>query len=98
MLFKNLPRRQLLWKLPLRLLMDALAGWKALFTGDTAYFMAVLKAHAGFVKWCLLKRGLSIMPVNRKGEVNGWLNKSIVWAYFVQGKRKFSEIIGYKPV
>ena len=98
MLFKNLPTGQLVWKLPLRLLMDGLAALKALFTGDAAYFMAVLKAHAGFVKWCLLKRGLSIMPVSRKGELHGWLSKSIVWAYFVEGKRKFSEIMGDKPV
>jgi GT2 family glycosyltransferase len=98
MLFKNLPLLQLVWKLPLRLMMDGLVAWKSLFAGDGAYFMAVLKAHLGFVYWCLFKRGESIMPGSRKGSLQGCLNRSIVWAYFVQGKRKFSEIMGHKPV
>jgi GT2 family glycosyltransferase len=98
MICKNLPRRQLFWKLPFRLALDALVAWKALLTGDGGYFTAVAKAHAGFVKWCLFKRRLSIMPVSRNGELQGWLNTSIVWAYFVRGKRKFSEIMGHKPV
>lgn len=98
MLFKNLPRQQLVWKLPLRLSLDALAAWKSLFTGDTAYFMAVLKAHLGFIRWCLFKQKLSIRPVSKTGILQGWFNKSIAWAYFVQGKRKFSEIVGNKPV
>lgn len=98
MLCKNLPLGQLAWKLPLRLVLDGITAWKALFTGDGVYFMAVCKAHAGFVYWCVFKRGESRIPVNKKGQVYGWLNKSIVWAYFVQGKRKFSEIIGRKPV
>jgi GT2 family glycosyltransferase len=98
MLFKNLPLQQLLWKLPLRLVLDGLVAWKGLLTGNGSYFMAVLKAHLGFVQWCLFKQKQRIMPVNKSGALHGWLNKSIVWAYFIQGKRKFSEIMGHKPV
>lgn len=98
MLCKNLPRQQLLWKLPLRLLLDAITAWKGLLAGEGAYFIAILKAHAGFVKWLFIKQGAGWMPASRSGRLNGWLNKSIVWAYFVRGKRKFSEIIVHKPV
>ena len=98
MLCKNLPRQQLLWKLPLRLLLDAITAWKGLLAGEGAYFIAILKAHAGFVKWLFIKQGAGWMPAIRSGRLNGWLNKSIVWAYFVRGKRKFSEIIVHKPV
>jgi len=98
MLYKNLPRRQLFWKLPLRMLLDIVTAWKGLFAGEGAYFMAIVKAHTGFAKWVFFKRRLSTMPVSRSSPLNGWLNKSIVWAYFVRGKRKFSEIIAHKPV
>lgn len=98
MLCKNMPRQQLLWKLPLRLLLDAITAWKGLLAGEGAYFIAILKAHAGFVKWLFIKQGAGWMPASRSGRLNGWLNKSIVWAYFVRGKRKFSEIIVHKPV
>ncbi len=46
MLYKNLPPGQLLWKLPLRLALDAVTAWKGLFAGDGTYFIAVLKAHS----------------------------------------------------
>ena len=98
MLSKNLPWEKLCWKLPLRFLLDAITAWKGLFAGDGVYFMAVFKAHLGFFQWLFFKRRLSIMPASRKGKLDGWLNKGIVWAYFVQGKRKFSEIMGHKPV
>jgi len=98
MLCKNLPRQQLLWKLPLRLLLDAITAWKGLLAGEGAYFIAILKAHAGFVKWLFIKQGAGWMPASRSGRLNGWLNKSRGWAYFVRGKRKFSEIIVHKPV
>ncbi|MEP6747915.1 MAG: glycosyltransferase family 2 protein [Bacteroidota bacterium] len=98
MLCKNLPGQQLCWKLPFRLGLDALVAWKALVTGDGGYFITVAKAHGGFVYWCLFKRRQSIMPVKRNSNLHGWLNKSIVWAYFVRGKRKFSEIMAHKPV
>ena len=98
MLYKNLPRQQLMWKLPLRLLLDIVTAWKGLLAGEGAYFMAILKAHAGFVKWVFFKQAAGWRPASRSGRLNGWLNKSIVWAYFVRGKRKFSEIIVHKPV
>ena len=98
MLFKNLPRQQLFWKLPLRLLLDVITAWKGLLAGEGAYFIAILKAHTGFAKWVFFKQHISTMPVSRTGLLRGWLNKSIVWAYFVRGKRKFSEIILHKPV
>jgi GT2 family glycosyltransferase len=98
MITKNMPIAQLVWKLPLRLALDALVAWKNLFAGNGMYFMAVSKAHVGYIEWCLFKRKLSVKPASRNGILQAWLNKSIVWAYFVQKKRKFSEIMNHNPV
>ncbi len=98
MLFKNLSTGELFWKLPLRIVLDIITACKGLLSGEPGYCVAVLKAHAGFAKWLFFKRGQSIMPVRKKIAVGGMWHKSIIWAYFVQGKRKFSEIMGHKPV
>jgi GT2 family glycosyltransferase len=98
MLAKNLPLRRLWWILPCRLALDAIAAWKNLLAGDASFFAAVIKAHIAFVEWCIFRRHPSVVPAAKTAPVQGWLNSSIVWAYFVQGKRKFSEIVADKPV
>ncbi|MFT3936153.1 MAG: glycosyltransferase family 2 protein [Chitinophagaceae bacterium] len=98
MLWKNLPPEQLFWKLPFRFFLDAVTAWKGLFAGEGRYFTAVLKAHGGFLYWLLFRRQESLMPQRQNGQMNGWYHKSIIWAHFVRGKRKFSEIIRHKPV
>ena len=98
MLCKNMPLQQLIWKLPLRLALDAVAAWKNLFMGDGGFFIAVIKAHLEFARWCIFSRSSSAMAPNKKRALKGWLNSSIVWASFVQGKRKFSEIVPHKAV
>ena len=98
MLAKNLPLAQLLWVLPCRLALDAIAAWKNLLSGDAVFFVAVIRAHIAFLGWCIFKRSVAIRPLAKKASLQGWLNSCIVWDYFVQGKRKFSEIVGHKPV
>jgi len=98
MLCKNMSLQQLIWKLPLRLALDAVAAWKNLLAGDGGFFIAVIKAHIGFVRWSVFNRHSSLVPADKKGPLKGVLNRSIVWANFVQGKRKFSEIVPHKAV
>ncbi len=96
MLYKNLPRRSACWKIPVRLLLDAIAAWKALLTADAGFFLAVIKAHIHFIKWILFsKRTKSVFPKSN-APLSGWYNRSIVWQYFIKKKRTFSEIIGRK--
>jgi GT2 family glycosyltransferase len=97
MLAKNLPFRQLWWVLPCRLALDAIAAWKNLLSGDAGFFATVVKAHIAFVGWCIFKRHRPVAPAT-KASLRGWLNSSIVWAYFVRKKRKFSEIVAHKRV
>jgi hypothetical protein len=93
MMAKNLPPGQLAWKMPLRLLLDAISALKSLFAGQAIYFMAIGKAYFAFVKWVLFKRGESIFPQKKSGKLHGLSSRSVVWQYFVLGRKTFTEIM-----
>lgn len=93
MLAKNLSLAETLWRLPVRLLLDAIAAWKGLFAGNANYFFAVVKAHVQFVQWCLFHKRRSVFPVSKRGKLQGLYKGSIVWQHFVKKKRLFSEIV-----
>ena len=94
MLAKNLPATKKIWILPARILLDAITAWKGLLTGDSGYFMAILKAHFSFVNWLFFHQKDSRFPGTLKGHLNGYLSKSIVWNFFIKKKKTFLEIAG----
>ncbi len=96
MLTKNLPKGQLAWKLPLRLVMDGISAWKFLFSGQSSYFGAVLKAHFGFYGWLFFHRKKSVFPPKRQGKLDGWWLHGVAWQYFVAGRKTFREIMKRK--
>ena len=96
MLAKNLPLIHALWKIPFRILLDIISAWKTLFSGQGIYFVAIIEAHFGFLKWILFKKKQSIFPENKNGELYGWFKKSIVWEHFVNGKKTFTQIVQNK--
>jgi len=96
MMAKNLPSTQCLWKIPFRFLLDSISAWKSLLAGEGVYFMAILEAHLAFLKWMAIKRKQSIFPKKRGGKLLGWYPGSVVWQYFVMGKKTFSEIVKVK--
>jgi GT2 family glycosyltransferase len=83
MLYKNLPAKKLFPTIFLRLILDGISGIKLLLGGSFADFWAVIKAHFAFYAMIpKLKR-------NSPKEVSLIYKKSIVWEYFVKGKKKF---------
>ncbi len=96
MLYKNLPASSVWWKIPFRILLDAIAAWRELLRGDSGYFFSVCKAHFHFFGWLFTKQNRSVFPVKKGGKLNGLYNGSVVWAYFIQKKKTFLEIIGGK--
>lgn len=96
MLTKNLPITQAVWKVPFRMLLDAVSAWKSLLSGEATYFFAVMRAHAGFVRWLLFGKKKSCFPPRKTGLLLGWYNGSVVWKHFVSGKKTFAEIVGNK--
>ena len=95
MLAKNLPAGELVWKVPFRILLDVISAWKSLFAGEATYFIAILQAHIGFVRWLLFVKKHRHSLV-KKGELKGLYHKSVVWQHFITGKTTFSEIVAGK--
>jgi GT2 family glycosyltransferase len=93
MMAKCLPAGQRLWKIPFRFLLDAVSAWKSLFAGEAVYFWAIMEAHLAFFKWLVLSRKKSLFPIKKTGRLEGWYPGSIVWQYFVRGRKTFAEIV-----
>jgi GT2 family glycosyltransferase len=93
MLSKNLPWQKKLWVLPVRHLLDGLSACKELLSGDGGYFIAVLKAQWGYMHWWFFYKSKSPRPINRNKPLKGWLNKNVVWLYFIKKKKTFAEIV-----
>ena len=73
----------------IRMLLDAVAGIQFLFQKRPQHLLAILKAHASFY--------LHFFQVKRKRSQGNDSQRyplifSIVWKYFIQKKRKFSEL------
>ena len=92
MLAKNMPVGESIWKIPYRLLLDAVSAFKSLLGGEGRYFLAVFKAHCAFLRW-LIVVGKRTKRSGKKVVLKGYLHRSVVWAHFVLGMKQFNEII-----
>ena len=93
MLAKNLPFTRVLWVIPIRIMLDAIAALKSLFTGDAGNWWAILKAHLGFIKWIFSTKGVAVHKGKKQDIRYGWLKRSVVWLHFIRKKNTFSEIL-----
>jgi GT2 family glycosyltransferase len=94
MLFKNLPRTQFTRIFFARMILDGVAALKFLMGFHLQSFWAVLKAHASFyrnLRKLISKRKklLKLTTVKKHTEI---YRGSIMWKFFIQKKRKFSEL------
>ena len=96
MLTKNLPAGRLWWMLPWRMLLDLVSGLQLLLKGQVEACAAVLRAHRHFLrslgKHCRKRRHFwEDVPYR---ELKGIYPKSIVWQFFVRGRKKYSGLPG----
>lgn len=96
MLSKNLPLHEKIWKLPLRIFLDAVFAWKTLFSSYPATFFAVLKAHAALFYWWVAMKKKNTLPRKPFLQLTGVCSSLLVWTYFIQKKKRFSEIVEKK--
>jgi GT2 family glycosyltransferase len=93
MLWKNYSTSELILRFPIRLKLDVIAAWKSLLSGNTSDFFAIAKAHIHFFKGISTvhsKRKKSV--INRPKELRGKSSFSIIWQYFISGKKRFNEL------
>lgn len=93
MLWKNYSTKELLLRFPIRLLLDIVAALKAVLSGNFAEFSAIVKAHFHFFLGLIRvhKKRTSIKSATPR-ELPGKTNFSIIFAYFLKGKRTFSKL------
>jgi GT2 family glycosyltransferase len=98
LLLKNEKKRRLIWLFPLRILLDIVAGLRLLFTGHPKETATLIKAHFHFYGslglW--LRRRKENKKFIKKRNVAGIYPRSIVWDYFLLGRKKFPEL-KWKP-
>jgi GT2 family glycosyltransferase len=92
MLYKNIPKRGR-WKIILsKLTLDGIAGVYFLLGGKWKNTLAIIHGHWAFYTSSAAAREHT-SPEEGKTEAHERLyNGSIVWAYYLKGKKKFSEL------
>ena len=95
-LFLNFPRWQVPYKFFIRLLLDGVLGAKSLLEGEPALVWAIIRAHWAMffsLPYWIKKRRKNYGKVERLAALGkGYFPGSIVWKYFVQGKKGFRDL------
>ncbi len=94
MLFKNLPKHQFKRIFFIRMILDGVAAIKFILGFNFREFWAVVNAHASFYRnlgKLIRKRRETQKYVIVKEHPEIYL-KSIMWKFFIQRKRRFSEL------
>ncbi|WP_118972389.1 glycosyltransferase family 2 protein [Taibaiella koreensis] len=94
LLLKNEKGGKLVWLLPLRLLLDGVAGLQLLASGQVKNILAIMRAHWSFFlsfgKWH--RKRLTVKSLVTTRDEKGIYRRSIIMQYFVRGKKKFSQL------
>ncbi|MFY0685144.1 MAG: glycosyltransferase family 2 protein [Balneola sp.] len=93
MLWKNYSTSELLFKFPVRFILDIIAAWRSLLSGNSTEFGAIAKAHFHFFfQWVKVHKKRSQNSSPKPKELTGKKSISIIWKYFIQGKKVFNKL------
>lgn len=100
LLLKNEKGLTLLWLLPIRILLDIIAGIRFLVVGEVENALAVVKALVysviNFPKtWFKRRKIIKLRNRYKVAEDNsnaGRYRGSIIWEFFIKGRRKYHEL------
>lgn len=94
MMTKNLPNNELIWKILVRLILDALAFGNMIIRGQIRASFAIIAAHWNYFyhlpKWLHKRRENKNYAVPRN--LSCIYPKSVVAAYFLRGQKTFNEL------
>lgn len=96
MLYKNLPDHELKRVMCMRCLLDYLAAFHFLLKGETKNFAAVFKARRAFHKMRpdFDKDRRRIQQQRQNERVPQRVEFSLLWQYYVKGKKTFKALMG----
>ncbi|MEM9340751.1 MAG: glycosyltransferase family 2 protein [Bacteroidota bacterium] len=86
-LIKNIPLLQLSWKLPLRWMMDWLAVFRFVLSGEFHHAKGIIRAHGS-----VIKNFRKVFNKRNRTDVRHLSRFSIVFKYFVSGKKTYSTL------
>lgn len=97
---KNDPLPKILWLIPLRLILDGLAGLLFMAQGKFALIASILKAHWSFfpkLPYTLKKRRryqemIDKIRIQAAPRLSAVYPRSVVWQYYAQGRQKFKDL------
>ena len=100
-LLKNEEAHRLWWLIPLRLLLDGLAGALFLFQGKFDHIRSILRAHRSFYanfskmlkKRPLIRERIQKVSISPAPNMAGRYPGSIVWQYYARGKKYFKNLV-----
>jgi GT2 family glycosyltransferase len=93
MMAKNLTFAELIWKMPIRFMLDAISAYKGLLSGDSSFFMAIAKAHFAFFGYVMTGKVKRTASTQSMKDLQGVYQGSVVWQYFVKNKQQFDKIV-----
>jgi len=99
-LLKNESVGSLIWLLPMRFALDAVAGFLFLTEGKFEHFKAIIRAHWTFIPnfWKFFKKRKVIQKQIEKiliGDATVWEGRfrgSIVWRYYLRKRKRFRDL------
>lgn len=92
-ILKNESHTNLIWKLPLRILLDWLAVLKFSVQSGPSHGWAIIRAHWSFSTHLA---GNLKLRTNKKANTRVYYQKLLVWQYFALARSKFSDLPGSK--
>lgn len=84
-----------IWKIPARLSLDGLAGIQFILKGEWHNMLAICRAHVSFYSmfgYWNKKRKQNQRTFKQGVSINGYWNGSLVWFYFIRGKKRFTDL------
>ncbi len=96
MLYKNLPNRELAHVMAVRAILDYVAALQFLLKGDVQNFSAVLKARRAFftMRHDFERDRRHVQQLRTNDRVPERVGFLLLWKYYVEGKRTFSQLTG----
>ena len=99
-ILKNEPRSKLLWLIPLRLILDGIAGGLFLVQGKTKHIKSILQAHGAFYKSYRSMKRKKIMYNERIEKISisntpntaGIYPRSMVWQFYIKRIKYFRQL------